>query len=472
VGDRCGDSSDCESSLQCVDAVCIPHCQRAPECGDGFSCTKDGTCVKAIGQEGDACTSEVDCATGLACELAGTPPDPQGNLAASCTTEGPGGPAGATCASDHDCRDGTCALGHCTDLCQDNRDCAAGTSCTGIPRIEANGAMYQGCLQSNGSLRWTIPVAAPSQQVYLPSPASARELAVMLAVDDLDQKVGVTQLISPTGVVEIDPHQTDLFQNLVRFSPELGQSELVVASSPSALLEAGAYQMTVSSLTPLDATGTATPRVTVVAKLDQSVLLDLHFYFLNFDDHPCSAAFGDTLNATIAQSSSFFQSDFLGMLRSVFEHGGVTLGTMTYEDLRDHPDLDGLDIADAPSLLALGAHDTGINVFFVRTLRPVGLQAFGPNPGPAGIASTRASGIVVGLDTLCYEKWTDVARLTAHELARYMGLYNNAELDGMHFDPIDDSDKTSDNLMFYSDLGGTDLSDGQRNILTRSPVLR
>ena len=474
VGDHCGETSDCESALQCVASVCVPRCQRAPECGDGFACTKDGLCVQATGEQGDDCTSEVDCAAGLACELAGTAADAQGHLQASCTTEGAGRPAGETCASDHDCRDGTCALGHCVDLCRESRDCAAGTSCTAIPRVEAAGAMFEGCLQSAGALTWSIPIEAPSQEVYLPSPDSARELAVTLEVDALDQKVGETKLVSPSGVVEIDPTQVDPYANLVRHFPELAQSELVVASSPAAALEAGAYKMTVSSMRPASSgggIGTATPRVTVVAKLDTSVLLDLHFYFLNFDDHPCSAQFGDTLNSTLAQSASYFQSDFLGELRTIFAHGGVTLGTMTYEDLRDHPDLDGLDIADAPSLLALGAHTVGVNVFFVRTLRPVGLQAFGPNPGPAGLAGTAQSGIVVGLDTLCYKSWKDLARLTAHELARYMGLYDNIDLDG-HPDPIDDSDQTSSNLMFYSDANGTDLSDGQRQILTRSPVLR
>ena len=209
---------------------------------------------------------------------------------------------------------------------------------------------------------------------------------------------------------------------------------------------------------------------------DESVLLDLHFYFLDLDDHPCSAAFGDSLTAATAQTAPFFQNDFLGMLRQVFAHGGVTLGAMTYEDLRDHPDLDGLDVNDAPSLLALGAHDGGINVFFVRTLSPVGLQALGPSPGPAGLAGTPGSGIVMGADTLCYRTWPQVARLTAHELARYMGLYDNVEIDDSDAtprrDPILDSDTSDANLMYFSELGGTDLSPGQRDILSRSPVLR
>ena len=83
--------------------------------------------------------------------------------------------------------------------------------------------------------------------------------------------------------------------------------------------------------------------------------------------------------------------------------------------------------------------------------------------------------VVIGLDTLCYRSWSQLARITAHELALYMGLYNNVEIDPMsvrHEDPIPDSDAAETNLMFYSELGGTELSEGQRYILSRSPVLR
>jgi hypothetical protein len=212
------------------------------------------------------------------------------------------------------------------------------------------------------------------------------------------------------------------------------------------------------------------------------VILVLHFYFLNLEDHPCAPAFGAAgmLDAAIANSSTFFQNDFLGKLRQVFAHGGVALGTLSYEDccaddsgvIQAHPDLDGLDIANAGALLALGKHRSGVNVFFVRSLAPVGLQAFGPNPGPAGLAGTAQSGLIISLDTLCYRSWNDLARLTAHELARYMGLYDNVELDPSQRDPISDSDGSSENLMFYSEFGGAELSQGQHDILSRSPVLR
>ena len=65
-----------------------------------------------------------------------------------------------------------------------------------------------------------------------------------------------------------------------------------------------------------------------------------------------------------------------------------------------------------------------------------------------------------------------LARLTAHEIGRYMGLSHNVEVDPRWRDGIDDSDASPANLMFYSELGGTDLSPGQRAILQRSPVLR
>jgi hypothetical protein len=280
---------------------------------------------------------------------------------------------------------------------------------------------------------------------------------------------------SPTKATLYD-YRDDPYVDPVRHQPALGQSVLAMPSTPDAPLVAGAYTLAIRSLKPpfaIDSIGTASPEVTAVVKLDASVILDLHFYFLDLDDHPCAAAFGSAGTLTAASATStFFQNDFLGKMRQVFAHGGVALGTMSYEDLRDHPDLDGLDVANAPALLALGAHDVGINVFFVRSLSPVGLQAFGPNPGPAGIGKTAQSGVIVAVDSLCYASWTALARMTAHEIARYMGLYNNVELDASHLDPIGDSDESSANLMFYSGFGGEELSPGQRDILSRSAVLR
>lgn len=485
LGDPCDVASDCEPQLQCLSNVCLPRCKRAPECGDGFACTADGTCVEATGDRGDVCESEVECKPGLACFLSTTDDGPS-PLTSACLDERAGHIAGAPCADDDDCRNGTCALGRCIDLCnvaRDSRDCGEGMTCTHIPRVGPGGSgkWFAGCLQAKGSIAWNIPVTSPSQTVPLAVPESAQSVSITMRVDDPNQLVGVTHIVAPDANVWLDgvgPYGGPV----VRHHPALGQSVLAMPSTPDTTFLAGMYTLAVTSLLPQQdgslVRGTATPVVTAVAKLDPSVILDLHFYFLNLEDHPCAAAFDDgLLNAQTAVTGPTFKGRYLAALSSYLAASDIALATtgVTYEDVKDHPDLDAPAFANVNDLLKLGAYRGGINVFFVRSLSPAGVQAFSPNPGPAGLASgdgVGQAGVIISLDTLCYESWEQVARLTTRELARYMGLYNVVEIDD-HADPINDSEPLPSNLMYYSDAaGGTILSKGQRKILSQSPVLR
>jgi hypothetical protein len=492
IGAVCDGHGDCGSGLQCVENTCAPRCQRAPECGDGYACTDDGLCQRANGQPGDPCTSEVECAPGLSCQLDATSAD--GALGARCTAEHDGLATGATCVSDDDCRNGTCALGRCVDLCNETRDCSFGYTCTSLPRIEADSAMFRGCLPSRGLLSWSIPVTAPSAEILVPVPASARSATVVFRVDDTAQEVGASEIFAPSdgdtpsyrrpcvpgiGGCTDDLAREQYFSQPIRHRPERAVSVLQLPPSPSTPLEAGTYRMKVSSFRTNGATGSAIPRVTAIMKMDGGVILDLHFHFLDLADHPCEdepTLGGVRLDARQAQQAPFFQTEFLGRLRTIFASSGIVLGNMTYEDVLGKPSLDGLRVSSAGSLFELGEHGTGVNVFFVRSLSPVGIQAFGPNPGPAGLGGTQRSGIAIGVDTLCYRSWESLARITAHEIARYMGLYRNVELDAAQHprrrDPIDDSNDSPQNLMFFSEKGGVELSPGQRSILTRSAVLR
>lgn len=500
LGDPCSGQGDCDSALQCVASVCTSRCQRAPECGDGYACDDDGLCRIATGQAGDACTSEVHCAPGLSCQLDNTV-DNTGQLLASCTAQNLGRPASATCGVDADCRNGTCALGRCVDLCEQTRDCGAGTTCMGIPLVHSppqatDGAVFEGCLPSFGAVTWSIPVLGPATEILLPVPGGARSATVVFRVDDVAQTVGASQVSAPSDPPDSPSYlkpcapapgpnplcdaplaADQYFGQRLRHLPEPGQSVLQIPASTATPLETGAYRIRVSSFRPNGTAGSAIPHVTAVMKMDTALNLDLHFYFLDLDDHPCQGSFAEQrLEAATAKDASYFQNDYLGELHAIFAGGGITLAATTYEDVTSHPDLDGLAVENAGSLLSLGVDGTGINVFFVRTLSPVGLQAFGPNPGPAGLGGTRQSGVIIGVDTLCYRSWPQLARLTAHEIARYMGLYHNVELEvGEHptwRDPIEDSDDSRNNLMFFSELGGIDLSPGQRAILTKSAVLR
>jgi hypothetical protein len=445
--------------------------------------------------------SEVECQAGLSCQIQGAAVDSSNRPLSSCTAENPSRPAGAPCDTNADCRNGTCALGHCVDLCQTTRDCGSVTSCVKIPF--ANNAAYLGCLPLHGTVTWSLPVDTPSYEVLLPVPEGARSAELVMTVDDASQEVGATRVLSPAGTriytlpcSPLGPSEPpcdqvrtldEYFGNEIRHLPAFGQSVLAIPTGATSTISTGIYQVELSSLRSNGTPGSAIPRVSAVVQLGRGVTLDLHFFFLNLDDHPCAAMTDHaTLDASAAQTAEFFQTDYLDELRTVFGGAGLVLSTPTYNDIKDHPELDGLDVAGAGALLSLGTFATGINVFFVRSLSPIGLQAFGPNPGPAGIAGSPQSGIVIALDTLCYRNWTSVARLTAHEIARYMGLYHNVELETAQHptwrDQLLDSDASTNNLMYFSERfdpstatvlpAGFELSPGQRQILTNSAVLR
>lgn len=493
IGERCDSHGDCDGTLQCVSDVCVPRCQRAPECGDGYSCGSDGLCRLATGQAGDACTSEVDCAPGLSCQFLPSLDD-EGNLLASCTAQNAGRPAGATCTEDSECRNGTCALGHCADLCTHTRDCTASQACMQVPRVTDEIAaspspapMFGGCLAAQGNIVFPIEIDGPAQEILLPVPSGAHHASLVFSVEDSTQRVGALSVTSPSGDVvyracesavigtSCSPEEelTQYYENPVRHQPLPGQSVLAMPSTPSVPLEAGAYRVRASTFRPNGTPGAGIPNVTAVVRIDSAVILDVHFHFLDLEDHPCESNTGGMkLDEATAAAEPFFQTEFLGALRGIFARAGIAIGAITYHNVVGHPDLDALDVVDASRLLALGTLADGINVFFVRTLSPVGLQAFGPSPGPAGLGGTRQSGVVIGADTLCYRTWPHLARLTAHEIARYMGLHRNVEPDARFADGIADSDESPNNLMFFSEKGGIDVSPGQADILTRSPVLR
>jgi hypothetical protein len=538
VGESCGSNDDCDGALQCLNDICEPRCDRAPDCGDGYAC-RNHLCVVATGGKGDDCQGESDCTPGLACQIKGAEVDPKTNrLVANCFAENTmGHPAGKPCGGDADCRNGTCELGHCVDLCHDTLDCAGGTSCTTIPRVAVNGALFEGCLPTQGTVTWEIPVVSPSAQILLPVPSDAVSAGLVMSVDDPRQKVGVESVLDPCGCTRYtvpcsfatprDPRTcTDLLAaaqfysqdpnadvgpvnrgvisdaasgvcatpvncnpsggpvfNHFRHIPAFGRSVLLMPSIPRpGELKNGAYQIQVSSFWPDNSHGSAVPRVTAFVRINggSTFDLDLHFFFLDLNDHPCAAMTGNAaLSAGAASGAAFFQTDYLGELKRVFGRVGIAVNAASYQDIPDRHALDGVDVADIGSLFALGTDPTGIDVFFVRSLSPLGVEVFGPAPGPSGVPG--ASGIAISLDTLCYRDWRAVARLTAHAIGHYMGLYHNIEppdpvqgpSDPPWQDPDADTDDSNSNLMYFSQIhDGADLTVDQTFTLTRSPVLR
>lgn len=489
VGEACDTMSDCADELQCLSGVCVSRCDRHTECGDGHICRDDGVCEQVESEVGALCAREMDCAPGQACALLDEDIDDDGWLTAACAPEHPGGVLDTTCTTDDDCRSGTCALGRCVTVCVDDEDCAFSHRCTDIPRaLPTTGgpslpwAMFRGCLPVQGNLRYQIPFAQTFARFLLPVPSRARSVSVVSTINDPQQLVGATNLESPTGEILYalppGPDTPEYFAQRVRHYPTVSVSTLILPQSPDDPLVKGMYTVDLGSFRALPSPlGTKIPHVEAIYKLDNLNTLDLRFHFLELGgDHPCRAAFGpdEVLNADVADDLNHpFQREYLAELGLIFASAaGIIVGNVTYDDLPDLNSLDGLDAAKLGTLLSQSTQVGGLDIYVVRTIAPSGLQALvGGPPAPPGTPRTAASGVAISADALCYRTWKELARTTAHELARAMGLARAVEPTG-EVDTIEDSDTSIDNLMYFGEGGSTTLSPGQRTILRNSPVLR
>ena len=486
LGESCDTSGECSSDLQCLRQVCVPRCHAHVDCGDGAVCGDDGECRAIQSQVDDPCFSELECGVGQTCRLTTV----LGITPGTCQVERAGGLEGESCTADEECRIGGCALGRCVALCRATDDCRRGWACAAVPLPARSSSVVNACLPGNATIDFElkVPTLEPGMtmpELLVPVPSTARSMVMVFEAPSPSHIVGATLLVSPENKVVYRVAQLDeaFFTNAVRHAPRPGVSVLQVPSSSDAPLIAGIYKVTVSSTR--DTTmqpSTEPPTLHIIEKLGSAARLDLHFYFLDLAEHPCAESVDVDLSAATAPTLSGFQFEYLDELRRIFAAANITLGEVTYQNLQDLPDVgsdvrpqfDILQATDAGALFALPTRRGGISVFFVRSMEPEGQQLLtGGTPG-SPLPGTAASGIAIALDTMCYRSWREVARQTAHGLARHMGLFRNVEPDGLpgHVDRIDDSDEGLDNLMHWSEFGGTDLSLGQREILRASPVLR
>ncbi len=469
AGSICAEHNDCANDLQCLADVCVARCTENTQCGDGYHCTTSGTCEEVVSKLGDSCVSEWECGINQGCQLNLVASSSE-RLGGTCQVQGQGLNIGSECGLDDDCRSGLCAIGRCSQLCSSNADCSDRTDCTDLPRKTTEGpALFRGCLQNYGVLKHTIPVGSPSEQILVPVPASARSFALVTSADDDLHTIGATRVESPSGELL---YSEGLEAEPIRYFRQQQVSTLLVPNRDTLELETGYYKIDIKSTLGQVGAGTVTPEVSVYYKLDDRRLLDLHFYFLDLEDHPCKENIGGkTLNALSAPGLNTFKNEYLGEIRAILGGGNLTIGNVRYTDLQ-RADLDGIVGDNLPSLLRLADNESGIAIFFVRSLSPDGVQAqIGGVPGPPRTPGTVGSGIAISADTLCYRSWQTLARVTSHSIAGQMGLWNNRDPQGIK-DPISDSDSLSDNLMFFSEFGGRELSEGQKKILGLYPGLR
>lgn len=474
VGATCADRSDCLEGLQCFEGQCRPQCHAHLDCGDGYVC-EERECSVVSSRYGDPCIREIDCGPGQTCALRTDDFDDDDVLSGACVLQLPGLVVGDECSSDDQCQSRLCSLGRCTQMCAQLPDCPSGLTCARVPRASADATGRVGvCMQGGGVVEHRLELPAPGKTIQVPVPSNAISFAVVSTVDDPAQLVGAWRVVGPDGALLYQaPREPDEFyENLIRYQPSAGVSTLLVPNTPAIHLANSIYEVDIGSRFPDGSPGSSPIHVRVLYKVDTAATLDLHFHFLSLADHPCAAAFDDGgLGAKRAPSSPRFQS-YVSQVRRTLGEAGIILADPTYSDLADRADLDSLDRDRAGELFVLGGDRDGINVFLVRSISPIGVQvAVNATPGPPRTTGTSASGVAIGVDTLCYQGWPDLARLTAHAIARQMGLYYSRDPSG-YPDPIPDTDGSADNLLYFGDQGGSSLSRGQAKVLSRYPGLR
>ncbi|MCP4449279.1 MAG: hypothetical protein GY811_28695 [Myxococcales bacterium] len=480
AGAPCQSHSECDDSYQCLAQVCSPKCTRNSDCGDGFQCNEAGVCNRVFANLGDPCGSEWDCEIGQSCVLEHGDSNDDQKLESSCQEQGEGGRVGSTCIADDDCRDSLCSLGHCSQLCRITDDCPDGNRCESIPRVLGvdDSAFFAGCIEDTSVLSTTIAMSESSGTLRIPVPSSAESFAIVAEVSDKIHLVGVTRVDSPSDFLLF--RESDSFEgflaNPIRYARSKEVSTLIFPSNGVQEIEPGVYDVEIEASLPPFGPGTAVPKVSVHYKLRDSHILDLTFYFLNLEDHPCKESMGiDNLDKSSAKNSDVFQDEYLGEIHNIFGYANIVFPEEPeYVNLkRERPDLDGItDEQDLRDLFRLADNEDGLAIFFVRSLPSDGVQTLGTTiPGPPRTPGGPSSGIVVALDSLCYRSWTTLARITAHSMAGQMGLWNNRDPHGIT-DPIGDSDSSTGNLMYFGEFGGTELSEGQRRVLSLYPGLR
>jgi hypothetical protein len=192
---------------------------------------------------------------------------------------------------------------------------------------------------------------------------------------------------------------------------------------------------------------------------------------LNFDgSHGWTAA--------TAPGDRRFQ-DAWAITRNIFAAANIII-VPTYRDVPNPAKISNPLLASERAKVLEHGAPQGLNLFFVGDLFPLAGLA-GALPGPALVAGTPTSGVLIGpSDDLRVPgaQAAGIGRTMAHEACHFLGLYHTKELAPQFGrtieDPIADT-KADDqeNLMYPVDeaLQSATLSKGQVTVIRRNPLL-
>lgn len=492
----CSEHGECRSGYQCFRGACVPQCSVPADCGSGHLCTdgfceeykpvfdgrcdNDGQCPTQICLLPErtcskACTSSAVCADGEHCvlRLYSRGGNQYGNRPV-CSPPRNGAALGASCTRDEQCASGMCHLGICTELCEE-ASCPGALTCqTSQHPTDYSLEQVKVCLPARGLLESEYVFRNLNDMTQpLPVPQNAASFSIVMQSSRPEYFTGVVLLDAPDGKrLYTTPQTTDAFyQQPVRYYPDFAISTMQVPNTPDVPLQrSGSYGF--AAVEQSDQTNyVGLPRVKLFHKLAPggevtSGTLHLNFHLASSQGHPCTPTPVNAANAATTLKP------VLDDIRRIFGRANITIGQVTYRDLTDAglQNIDSRNESQMGSLFSKSAGTVGrsVNVFLVRSLAPEGvLGVAGGVPGPP-VHGTANSGVVATWAANCH---SSLGNVLAHEIGHYLGLFHNLEEDRIHEDPISDTDRSRQNLMYWRDHGGEELSPGQRFVILRNPLV-
>ncbi|MFN7131515.1 MAG: hypothetical protein ACK4N5_05490 [Myxococcales bacterium] len=489
----CSHHPDCRQGYQCLGGACVPSCEADTDCARGLycnagrceqrpsivtgTCSYDGECPSKIclipeRKCSTPCAATPDCGATEYCVMRlYTNSNREVLTRATCSPEQPGGELGASCATDKDCRSGMCYLGACSELCRDG-SCPAALTCQSSQYVAADGVKSVNvCLPAQGRLVGDFVVRKYGQDTEtLPIPKNTASFSILGLTEQRTFTPAVLQLTAPDGRQLYSTPQTteDFYRTVIRYYPDSHSSTMLVPNTPSAPIQnTGPYRFLIGAFN-ADGAYAGVPTVRVFYKLAPNGLvtrgtLNFNVYLANLSGHPCGSIHAG--NAATELKSSF------DVIRRIYAKANITIGTITYRDLPGNTfnSINTSDDAAMGNLFAnsAGATNNAVNLFIVRSISPQGvLGVAGGIPGPP-VHGTANSGVVASLANRCNGV---LGHVLAHEVGHYLGLFHNLERDNRQ-DPIADSNTSAQNLMYWNEQGGEELSNGQSFVLLRNAIV-
>ncbi|MCB9507209.1 MAG: hypothetical protein H6700_01785 [Myxococcales bacterium] len=515
----------CESDRECIGRTCIVEDGWVDGYCTSLDCVLDTDCededalcagVEAERYCAQRCVLDDECRDGYRCERI------EGRAPSVCVPGErlTGAWDGEPCATDADCRGGTCLPdpyhpgGECTTLdCRDFLDCARGPYNNRCLSQPTGNLCARACEESDECRDgYLCQAVGPGLAVCAPGTTPA----VPEGLDPEDYPIDIHCGVEPVdGIATFDyeiPEGTTAYM-LTPFSLDGGLVSPLRVDLPSGAVidfrgESNGFQLVPSYLfgfinpiviPPIESLaaqlefGTHTARIETMSESlcwmllvegDAGTTLDVNVHLVGVPGFEApTAASNDHLQAV------------LDAFAEVLGAAGVELGARRYFD--DDPSRSIIRSEfDAQELVALSAppgesaaEALSLNVYFVQGFdfgSVIGISM--GLPGAAGLHGTRSSGLVFTSEYIGRDLGSlgdgDVftAVVMAHEVGHYLGLFHTTEMYSGGYDPLSDTpqctrgfpdscpDRT--NLMFPLALGGRSISPQQAYQLLRNPLTR